>query len=484
MSKTVRTRIAPRNMGIGCLVAGACFLFDPFAGIFDFLPDAIGYLLIARAFYFLADLDDRLAEARRAALRLSLLGLARLFAMILTFAFVSASEQPVFILLANFSLGVVDLILLLPMWRHIGNGLTYLGSRAGATALLSARGSRSACERYVGVTSVFFIVREVLAVLPELTVLTHESGGAERSDGSLYLYVGSFRLLGSVVSLALGLAWLILTVLFVKKIRSDKPFMSALHARYQSEVAVRHELFAMRAVKASLASLVAAAVLSADLYIEGVSVLPDPLAAVCMILSLLSLRSYAEGKYRLPLLASALYGVFATVSWVMQIQYLGFNDLTDKTLLAARLSTVKTVQTLTAILFVVAFLLILRELYRLARRYTGLHPLHDDGTVLSTSAARTESIHHHIRRKLAWVGVFAVISALSALVLWTVAPTMGAIDPLVRPEAGGVFALMVYDFLREAYWMVDLALGVVFVILTVHASNEISEQMDYSYLMN
>ena len=481
MSKTVRTRIAPRNMGIGCLVAGALFLFDPFVGIFDFLPDAIGYLLIARAFYYLADLDDRLAEARRAALRLSLAGLARLAAMILTFAFVSASEQPVFILLATFSLGVVDLILLLPMWRHIGNGLLYLGSRAGATELLSTHGSRSACEWYVSVTSVFFIVREVLAVLPEVTVLTHESGGAEWSDGSLYLYIGIFRLMGCVVSLVLGLAWLFLTVRFVQMMRSDKPFVSALHTKYQTEVAVRHDLFAMRAVKTSLAALVAATVLSADLYIEGVSMLPDPLAAICMILSLLSLRPYTEGKHRLPLFASALYGVFAAASWGMQILYLGFNDLTDEALLTARLSTVKTVQTITSGLFVVAFLLILRCLYGLVRRYTGVRPLHDSATL---SIERTESIHHHIRRKLAWVGVFAVISALSALVLWTVAPTAEAIDPLVRPEASGVFALMVYDFLREAYWMVDLAFGVVFVILTVHASNEISEQMDYSYLMN
>ena len=481
MSKTVRTRIAPRNMGIGCLVAGACFLFDPFVGIFDFLPDAIGYLLIAQAFCFLADLDDRLAEARRAALRLSLAGLARLAAMILTFAFVSASEQPVFILLATFSLGVVDLILLLPMWRQIGNGLTYLGSRTGATALLSARGSRSACERYVGLSAVYFVVREVLAVLPEVTVLNHESGGAEWSDGSLYLYIGTFRMVGCIVSLALGLAWLILTVRFVQMMRSDKPFMSALHTKYQTEVAVRHDLFAMRAVKASMLALVAAAVLSADLYIEGVSMLPDPLAAVCMVLSMLSLRPYTEGKHRLPLVASVLYGGFATASWVMQILYLGFNDLTDEALLVARLSTVKTVQTVTSILFAVAFLLILRCLYGLVRRYTGVRSMHDGASV---SEARTASIHRHIRRKLIGVGVFAVISAISALVLWTVAPTMEAVNPLVRPETGDAFILMLYDFLREAYWMVDLAFGVVFAILTVLASNEITEQMDYSYLMN
>lgn len=482
MSDAVRTRKTPRNMGIGCLVAGALFLFDPFVGVFDFLPDAIGYLLIARGLYCLADVDDRLSEARRAALRLSLLGLARLVALVLTFAFVSANEQPVFMLLTVFSLGVLDLIAALPMWRHVGNGLTYLGSRAGATAILeTTHGSRSCCERYVGFTAVYFVLREVLAVLPELTVLTHESGGAEVSIGSLYQFVGTIRIAACAVSLVLGLAWLFLTARFVRRIRTDKPFMSSLHDKYQAEVAVRHDLFAMRAVKASMTALTAAAVLSADMYIEGVSMLPDPLAAVCMMLSMIFLRRYTEGKHRLPLVASALYGVAATASWVMQIRHLGFNDLTDEALLAERLSTVKTVQTVTSLLFVVAFLLILRCLYRLVRRYTGLRPLRDASTV---AEERTEAIHKHIRRKLVWVGVFAAVSAVSALVLWTVAPSMAPADPLVRPEAGHAFLIMLYDFLREAYWMVDLSLGVIFAVLTAHAGNEISEQMDYSYLMN
>ena len=33
-------------LGLGCIVAGAVFLFDPFVGVFDLLPDIIGYLLI------------------------------------------------------------------------------------------------------------------------------------------------------------------------------------------------------------------------------------------------------------------------------------------------------------------------------------------------------------------------------------------------------------------------------------------------------
>ncbi len=481
MSAQTHTRKLPHSLGIGYLVAGAIFLFDPFSGVFDFLPDAIGYALIAKALYYLADLDDRLSEARRSARRLALLGLGRLLALVLTFAFVSPTERPVFMLLAVFALGVLDILVLLPMWRHFGNGFVYIGSRTNATGILSSRGSRSACDRYVGFSMIYFLLREVLVVLPECTVLTDEQGGVEQVGVSLYDFVGMFRFVGCVISFALGVVWLIWTIRFVHKIRSDKPFIDALRDRYNTEVAPRSDLFAMRSVKASMTALIVAVVLSADLYVEGFSILPDPFSAVAMILSVLYLRRYTQGKYRLPLAASLVYGIFATVGWLMQLFYLSFNDLTDEKILAARLDTVQTLQTVTSVLFVVAFVLILRLLYRLARQYTGLHALRD-GSLMAKE--RTDAIHKFIRRKLIWVGVFAVISAISSLVLWTVAPVMAPVDLLTRPERGDLFLIMLYDFLREAYWMIDLFLGIIFVIVTVRASNEISEQMDYSYLMN
>ena len=72
-------------LGLGLVLAGACFLFDPFVSIFDILPDFVGYLLIAAGLYRLGDLDDRLADAARLSRRLAWLGLARVLAMVLAF---------------------------------------------------------------------------------------------------------------------------------------------------------------------------------------------------------------------------------------------------------------------------------------------------------------------------------------------------------------------------------------------------------------
>ncbi len=496
MSDTVRIRKPTRYMGIGCLVAGACFLFDPYFAIFDLLPDPVGYLLIAVGLYRLSDLNDRLREVSRAAMRMVLLGIARYVCLFLTFGLVSYTERPVFMLLVAFVLGVLDLILVIPLWRNFGGGLLYLGSRTSATVLFDRHRRhgrpphlRNRCERYVGFTLFYFMMRQAFAILPELTVLTHERGGADGSGQSLYNYVGFFRLLGITLSLILGIVWLCKTIHFVYKLKSDKPFFEALHFQYATEVAPRHDRFARRAVKASLVSLSAAAVLSLDVFMEGVSVLPDFLAAGAMLLSVILLRRYigGRGKWLPALVISGLYAISSAATWVMQLTYLSFEDLkvlnniVDKPLLLERSATVTQVHLVNSALFVAAFVLILRLLYVLARQHTGLRALHEGSTY---AADRNQAIHNRIRRKLIGVGTLATLSAISALVLWGVIPRLEAIDLPFRPERNEAFTIMVYDFLREAYWIIDLILGGGLVALTVHAGNEIFEQMDYSDLMN
>ncbi len=480
-------------MGIGCLIAGACFLFDPYIGIFDLLPDAVGYLFIALGLYRLSDLDDRLGEASRAAMKMSLLGVARYLCLFLTFGLISSTERPVFILLVAFVLGVISLIWELPLWRNLGGGLLYLGSRSDATALFdrTRRGDRlhehTLCERYIHFTVFYFVLRQVLAVIPELTVLTHESGGADGYGQSLYEYIGLARMIGMAASLIVGVIWLCKTVGFVRKLKSDKPFFASLHSRYATEIAPRHDLFAMRAVKASLVALSAAAILSLDIFIEGVSVLPDFLAAVALLLSILFLRRYTEGKILPAVVVTGLYAVSSTATWVLQITYLSYSDLrawsnaADRPLLLERLPTVTQLHLVNSALFVAAFVLVLRLLYGLVRRHTGLRALHEGSAY---AAGRNQAIHTHIRHKLVWVGVFAVLSAVSALLLWGVIPRLEAIDLPFKPEGSEAFSIMLYDFLRQGYWIIDTVIGGGLVALTVHAGNEIFEQMDYSYLMN
>ena len=501
MNHTPTSSRAPRlgkYLGFSLIAVGAVFLFDPFISVVDLLPDALGYLLMLLGLYRLSDLDERLMEATKGLRYLALIGVARLLSLFLAFGLVSPTEQPVFVLLILFTLGVLDCIVLIPMWKNFCGGLLYLGSRNGATVMFDRRGlggrtrTRNIVERYTACTTVFFILREVLAILPEVTVLSHEKGGVEVGDATrFYDYVGLYRLVGGALSLILGIVWLIMTVRLVAKLKSDTPFFGALTEKYRTEVLTRGDLFAMRAVKSSLACLLVASVCALDIYLDSVNILPDLLTALFLILSVVFIRRYA-GKNLPALVASAAYGGVSGLSWYLQVTgYFNQGDLPDIIRDEdARLcwSHIVALETLAAILLVVAVVLILRSLYTMVKRYTGVYSFRDDPS--STYAAeRTEAIHTLIRKKLLWVGVLAGVTALSTVLWWGVIPSLPELELTVSGGSAqdqntlDTVVTTVYQILTDGYWFIDLALGGLWIGTIGAATGEIADQMEYSTMM-
>ncbi len=500
-----------RHLGLGCLIAGACFLFEPFLGVFDFFPDCIGYLLFSLGLYRLADMDDRLADAARGTRRLALLGLVRLLALPLAFGLMSPSEQPVFILLAVFSLAVLDILLLVPMWNHLSGGLVYLGSRMDATAIMDRTRRRpnprdpagdlyrrNLTERYAALSLRFFILREVLVVLPELTVLTSERGGVEMGEGDrLYEFVGLFRGVAFLIGAVIGIVWLVQTIRFVRRVLADRPCMERLYQKYTTEVLVRQDMFARRAVKAAFICLAAAAFLTVDLYINlaldsgdvNLNLLPDLPAAILLLLSILFVRRYA-GDCRAPLIATVAYGGLTVVTWLAAWRYVtleevlagdSYRELSAEEVLA-RADRMLLLQLLTAVVCTAAFLLTLRTLYALARRYTGVAPLQDDS---SYAEERTSAIHKTIRRQLIAVAVVASLCGLSTVVQWGGIPALP--EELVSvpdPTALDHVIEAVYLFVRDGYYVIDIALGLLLGGLCVRAGSEVCEQMEYRSMMD
>ena len=487
-----------KYLGIGFFAAGAFFLFDPFISVMDLLPDALGYLLMLLGLYRLSDLDDRIAEACKGLRYLALIGLGRLVSLLLTFGLVSPTEQPVFVLLILFTLGVLDCIILIPMWKNFCGGILYLGSRHDATAMFDREGrggrlgNRNIVERYAAYTVIFFVLREVLAILPELTVLSHEKGGVEVGEATrFYDFVGLYRIVGGGISLILGVIWLVMTVRFIRKLKSDTPFFEALTHKYRTEVLTRGDLFARRAVKSSLLCLLVASVFALDVYLDHVNILPDTLAALLLILSVVILRPYA-GKNIPALLAASGLGVISAISWYLQVSgYFTQGDFayilrSDE--IHRRWQNVLSLESLSAALLVVAVVFILRSLYVMVKRHTGVRVFRDDPT--STYAAdRTEAIHALIRKKLIVVGVLAGLTALSTLLWWGVIPTLPGLDLTVTGGSAqtqntlDTLLATAYQFLSEGYRFIDLIVGALWIGVIGSAMGEISEQMEYASMM-
>lgn len=508
LGKEPPTRVTPMNqaptssrklgkyLGLSLVSVGAVFLFEPFVSILDLLPDALGYLFILLGLYRLSDLDDRIMEASKGLRLLALIGVARVLALFFAFGLVSATEQPVFILLILFTLGVLDTIVLIPMWKNLCGGLLYLGSRNEASVMFDRRGLggklrvRNAVERYAAFSAVFFILREVLAILPEVSVLTHEKGGVEVGEATrFYDFVGLYRMVGMAISLVLGVIWLIWTLRLVHRLKSDTPFFERLTLKYRTEVLTRGDLFAMRAVNASLVCLAVAAVLSLDLYLDGVNVIPDTLSALFLLLSVLFLRRYT-GNYLPAAAASLVYGLAASLTWFLQMtgyfRLSDFPNLFRKGELLERWQISILLQALSAALLVASVVLILRSLLGLVKRYTGVHAFRDEA---GRSAERTEAIHTLISKKLIAVGVLAALTALSTLFQWGVIPHLPELDLTSSGASAQTQNTMVtvvtavYQILTEGYWFIDLTIGGIWIGTLISASGEIREQMEYSEMM-
>lgn len=492
-----REKKLSRYLGLSYITAGACFLFEPYIGVLDILPDCLGYLFIFLGLYRFADLDDRLGEAMKGARNLAFVGIARVVAMLLVFGFVSPTEQPVFMLLALFTLAVLDCLVLVPMWKNICGGLLYMGSRNNATVMFDRRrargkmGIRNMVERYTATSVVFFVLHELLAVLPELTVLSHEKGGAELGQGTRYYdFVGLFRVVGIGISLILGIIWLVMTIRFIRRLKGDKPFFETLTQKYRAEVLPRHELFAMRAVRISLICLIAAAALSLDFYLDGINMVPDTLTAVLMLLSVIFLRRYA-GKNHPAMIATCGYGIITAVIWFLQLNYFGMNDMADALRLEdvnARWKVMVLLQTIAASLLILSMAMIIRSLFALVKRYTGVRTFHENSNY---AADRSEAIHTLIRKKLILVMVFTGLVGLSAMFQWGVVPQLAEQDIVLLLGISGsqtnnafyTFIITGYQVLTEGYWFIDLCFGAALIGVTVSATGEISEQMEYSSMM-
>ena len=83
--------------------------------------------------------------------------------------------------------------------------------------------------------------------------------------------------------------------------------------------------------------------------------------------------------------------------------------------------------------------------------------------------------------------MFVGLVALSALFHWAGAPQLAALDLIgsftQEPSAAATVITAAYELLTEGYWFIDLCIGAAFVCVTVSATGEIIDQMEYSSMM-
>ena len=465
------------SLGLGYMIAGACFLISPMLAVVDILPDFIGYALMLKGIYCLSDMNDNIAEASRLFRRMVILSLVRLALVFFVYGMASPTEQPTLQLLCSFVLAILDCMTIIPAWKHFSSGLIYLATRHEGTAVFDKtyakdapkrdRGRKSKTEKVIDFTIVFLVVREVLSVLPEFAVLTHEKGGAEEGNRIMaYEFIGLMRQMCAIIVVVLAIIWLVKFIRYMKHLLKDTLFFENLRYKYETEVLTRPELFARRGVKTALAFLCVGFVFTADFFMDNVCVTPDFIFGLFVLIGLLLLRKFVKTKLWVCALGLTVLYIPATVlEWILQMKYFTLSEAPDAYIHMdpyTRWVNMLCVRGGTLVLGTIVLVFLTLVLMQAVRKYTGFSITAHDS---ATPNLRVREVHRNLNLRL-WIsfGMSVIASAASMVYLLTL------------PQAR--------DTLWEAWIFADLVLSGIFVAVFIHTVTVIFEQIDYKYMLS
>ncbi len=481
-------QIRPRKrMGFLLIALSPLFLFNPDIAVFDLLPDVIGYILLSLGMSSLSYLNHHFEESAKRFHRMVALSAARLAFVLVLFGMVNSVDRPTTMLLGNFVFGVLELMTLLPAYHHLFEGLIYAGSRTGVGqsvfrqtaanklwSLVIKRKSEfderntavSVTESFSFITAVFAVLKVMLNVLPEFSVLTEHSEKA----ADLYAYVWIFRVAAVLIGAVIGIVWLLFALRYYIGVLRDREFVDSLHTQYMRDVYPNKDLFVARRYKLGSFFLLLGVMLSIDLPMDGVNILPDIMCAICLIAGVLALRHYVT-TWKASVAMLVAYAVASVTEFYWQIRYFkieGFKaeaalngaEATDAHIVSVVLSAI------CAILFVLGVLGVLGCLRDMIRAHTGFEVAHVD----MQTYGRKNALHKQLIRGLVPVLVMSVICAVGSVAYTAMLPYSGM---------GGEW----YRVLASLWWVINLFLGIVFVVVFSEKNNDIMEQLNNRYML-
>ena len=451
-----------KNMGLGLVIASLFFLFNPDIGIFDVFPDFIGYILMSAGLSQLAMLNGDLESAYDKFKKMIIVGALKPVSTFLLYGVFGSSEHASGSLLFAFSFAVVELILLIPAYVCLFDGIIYLSGRRGAKAAFKPKGKRTVGEKAKSFTIVFVIAKAVCALLPETLALTT----TEYTDGvtmDLYNYITHFRIIFFIVALVFGIIWLTKTARFFSSVKKEREFIESLTQSFEEELLTKEGIFIQRNIYRGFLVLIAGSLLCIDLHAPDFNVIPDCVAAAVFCIGAYMLGKYLVG-YKKTMIASGSYFVLSVIGSIIRINFLeefGFFtavNYKEEAFFAFSAMVGTTVLENVAYLTVVALLLLM--LKDAVDKYTGAEIINE----ANKESGRISSAQRTLYVKL-WVTAGLAVIAAVCSVLYD-------------------FLLIERGFFTDIMWAVDFTATAVFAgsfIFTVLAIND-DIKAKYMYL--
>lgn len=257
-----------KNIGLSLIIFAFFFLFEPNYGLIDPLPDFIGYIILCFSLINLADINEKIYSAFKMFRIGAIVGVVKILAIILVNVYFSADEQLISGAVVTFISLIVDCIVLICGFKLLYEGLLNLGIFEGGEAVHKKKreNGKNVTEKNYLFTVIFVIYKGLICSLPEFTSL---------HSNSQYEFVHLVRWFAIILVAPVSIAWLLKQIIYFTKIKRDRPFIDALSNKYVARAESNPEFYLCRVLFVGLGGIMAAVVLSLNIYLEDVNYLPN-----------------------------------------------------------------------------------------------------------------------------------------------------------------------------------------------------------------
>lgn len=402
-------------MGFGYLAVGLLFLCNPNINVFDILPDCIGYCLIYHGLFRASFLSDRLGEARDGCWKLAIVTAVRLLSFLLV---PQASET--YKLVVTFSFGVVEAFFFLPFALNLFEGVYELGNRLDTTSVFDFRtvkrkGAEARveyAERLKVYTIVFFFVKTVANIIPELTVLQADDTFAsnQRLQVRLIDYRPLFYTLTVPIVLFFGIVWLVRMVKYLRLLRRDETLCRGVEDYYRLNVLTDEGLMAAIRMKKVLLLLILSAFGSMIFPIDGVDVIPNLLPALFVAIIMISLLRY-DRSAAVGIALAAIVAALSVVGLALQFPYFDEYDAPASRFIAnasVQYGRIRLLGTIEAVAVLLMFAWTFYVYCRVVKQHTFLIPFVGDSVQLR-KITRQQMVANTVYARVLGAGIFGLL---------------------------------------------------------------------------
>ncbi len=451
-NKQNHTESPKKRLGYGYFIAAVIFIFNPCVNIVDVLPDFFGYLFLLKGLEKWADLCPNIADATEGLGRLRWFMLLKLPVILLIPLF----RDDTFVLLMTFSFVLIELIYAIPAAGRIFDGLEYFGTRFDGKSIFTG------LKDLRLLTNIFLFAKSALCLLPEFTSLSnYEYSGYITTvpQFDLSRYKNLFVLAGVLLSLLIGILWLINVIPYINRISNDTPLLTRILHDYDLEITENVGIGIRRTLHTSVAFFIAGFVFFLNIWLDGVNVIPTFIGALFLLSALLKLKK-VNLVSPISIASAVVFSLISAASFAVSLTFSLKYDLRAVILGVAdpnevgfyNLSIIMSVIEYSAM--AIAMFMIFKEIRKLASAHLAPDPDITDKRLIAIYDDHLRSVKKGIT---------------ASTVLFVIALAANAVYIIMRTE------------INAAFWLVPFILMGIWLVYTFSTLWQLYEQIEYKY---